>query len=103
MMILGLDTALSACSAAVVDSATGQCPARRLEKMDVGHAEALPGMVREVVQSAGLGFAGIDRIAVTTGPGTFTGVRIGLAFARGLGLALGWPVVGVSTLQGTCR
>ncbi len=99
MIVLGLDTALSACSAAIVDSATGESLASRLVRLDVGHAELLPGMVRDVVHTAGLGFAGIDRIAVTIGPGTFTGVRIGLAFARGLGLALGRSVVGVSTLQ----
>jgi tRNA threonylcarbamoyladenosine biosynthesis protein TsaB len=99
MIILGLDTALSACSAAVYDTSTGELPARRLEEMHIGHAERLPLMVRDVVQAAGVGFPAIDRIAVTVGPGTFTGVRIGLAFACGLGLALGKPVVGVSTLR----
>ena len=63
-----------------------------------GHAEALAPMVQEVVGSVEGGVASLDRIAVTTGPGSFTGIRVGLALARAMGLALGVPVVGVSTL-----
>jgi tRNA threonylcarbamoyl adenosine modification protein YeaZ/ribosomal-protein-alanine acetyltransferase len=67
--------------------------------MERGHAEALPPMVKDVMAEAQLPMEDLDRIAVTTGPGTFTGVRIGLAMARGLGLVSAKPVVGIDTLQ----
>lgn len=98
MKILSLDTAMAACSAAVIDS-DGTLPlAAAFVAMERGHAEALPPMVAEVMKASGLDISQIDRIAVTTGPGTFTGVRIGLAFARGLGLARGIPVIGIDSL-----
>jgi tRNA threonylcarbamoyl adenosine modification protein YeaZ len=95
--ILGVDTALGACSAALV--ADGRVLARKHVEMVRGHAEALAPMVEGVMRDASLGFAALDRIAVTTGPGTFTGQRVGLAFARALGLALKKPVIGVTTLD----
>lgn len=98
MKILSLDTAMAACSAAVIDSESALPLASAFVAMERGHAEALPPMVAEVMRDAGLAFSQIDRIVVTTGPGTFTGVRIGLAFARGLGLALGIPVIGIDSL-----
>jgi tRNA threonylcarbamoyladenosine biosynthesis protein TsaB len=64
-----------------------------------GHAEALAPMVEALMRGAGVPFASLDRIAVTTGPGTFTGQRVGLAFARALGLGLERPVIGVTTLD----
>ncbi len=69
------------------------------ETMQRGQAERLAPMVREVVAQAGAAFADLDRIAVTTGPGSFTGVRVGLSFARALALALGMPCVGIATLE----
>ncbi len=71
----------------------------RSEAMSRGQAERIAPMVREVMEAAGAAFAEIDRIAVTTGPGSFTGVRVGLSFARALALALGKPCVGISTLE----
>ena len=68
--------------------------------MTKGHQERLGGLVRDVVAEAGVAFEGLDRIGVTVGPGSFTGLRVGLAFAQGLGAALDRPVVGVSTLDG---
>jgi len=64
-----------------------------------GHQERLATMVREVMQAAGLAFDDLDRIGVTVGPGSFTGLRVGVAFAKGLSAALGKPCVGVGTLE----
>lgn len=96
MIVLALDTALDACSVAVVRD--GETLGEAREIMSRGQAERLAPMAREVAQQAGIGFSEIDRIAVTTGPGSFTGVRVGLSFARALALALAKPCVGVSTL-----
>jgi tRNA threonylcarbamoyladenosine biosynthesis protein TsaB len=97
MIVLGLDTALGACSAAVL--AQGQPLAVRFEPMARGHQERLALLVRETMAAAGLPFSALDRIGVTVGPGSFTGLRVGLAFAKGLALALGRPCVGVGTLE----
>jgi tRNA threonylcarbamoyladenosine biosynthesis protein TsaB len=98
MKLLALDTTMQACSAAVYEARTDRLLAERYEPMERGHAEALAPMIEEVLREAGCHPAELDRIAVTTGPGTFTGQRIGLAMARGLGLALGRPVVGLNSL-----
>jgi tRNA threonylcarbamoyladenosine biosynthesis protein TsaB len=97
VIILGLDTALGACSAALVADEETLAHAHRA--MARGHAEALAPMVESLMREARLGFAALDRIGVTTGPGTFTGQRVGLAFARGLRLALNRPAIGVTTLD----
>ena len=97
MNILSLDTALAACSAALWRD--GAIAARRFAPMVRGQSEALMPMVRQVLAEAGAGFADIDLVAVTIGPGAFTGLRIGLAAARGLALATGRPCLGVTTLE----
>jgi tRNA threonylcarbamoyladenosine biosynthesis protein TsaB len=99
MKILAVDTALPACSAAIFDSGRDRILAKKLEPMVTGHAERLAPMVREVMADANEDLASLDRIAATVGPGTFTGLRIGLSFVRGLALALGKPAVGISTLK----
>lgn len=99
MKILSLDTAMAACSVAVVDTNDVSPLAEAFLPMERGHAEALPPMVERVLAASGLSLSGIDRIAVTVGPGTFTGVRIGLSFARGLALAGGIPVIGIDSLS----
>ena len=99
MHILAFDTALDACSVALLDSARDQISAHRQALMRTGQAEALPGMIKAALAEAGLCFKDLDAIAVTTGPGTFTGVRIGLAMARGLALALDIPAVGITSLE----
>ncbi|MBW8303922.1 MAG: tRNA (adenosine(37)-N6)-threonylcarbamoyltransferase complex dimerization subunit type 1 TsaB, partial [Brevundimonas sp.] len=95
MRVLIVDTALGLCSAGVFEIAAGAARplGLRSEVMAKGHQERLGGLVRDAVAEAG-GFGGIDRIGVTVGPGSFTGLRVGLAFAQGLGAALGLPVVG---------
>lgn len=97
MIVLALDTALAATSVAVMDGE--RVLAACSEPMDRGHQERLAGLVRDSIAEAGIGFAALDRIGVTVGPGSFTGLRVGLAFAKGLSLALGAPCVGVGTLQ----
>lgn len=97
MRLLLIDTALSLCTAAVF--ADGTALAVRSEPMFKGHQERLAGFVRDAMAEAGIGFDALDRIGVTTGPGSFTGLRVGLAFAQGFGAALECPVVGISTLD----
>jgi tRNA threonylcarbamoyladenosine biosynthesis protein TsaB len=93
--LLAVDTALGGCSAALLDGET--VVAHTFEAMDRGHAERLAPMVEEVMR--GHDFASLQRLAVTVGPGTFTGQRVGLAFMRGLRLALKVPLNGVTTLE----
>jgi tRNA threonylcarbamoyladenosine biosynthesis protein TsaB len=92
--LLAFDAAGAACSAAVW--ADGRVLARRFEAMRRGQSERLIPMIQAVMVEADLDYAGLEAIAVTIGPGGFTGVRIGLATARGLALACGRPVLGIS-------
>jgi len=98
MLILAIDTALDACSAAVLDTEAGRLIAQESEAMKRGHAEALMPLIGRVIMQSGVTFADLDRIVVTTGPGSFTGLRVGLSAARGIALAANKPVVGVTTL-----
>jgi len=99
MLILAIDTALDACAAAVLDTETGQLLiAQESQAMKRGHAEALMPLIGRVIAASGAAFASLGRIAVTTGPGSFTGLRVGLSAARGIALAANIPVVGVTTL-----
>jgi tRNA threonylcarbamoyladenosine biosynthesis protein TsaB len=99
MLILAIDTALDACAAAVLDTGSCKLISQASQAMKRGHAEALMPLIALVMKDAGLPFAALDRIAVTTGPGSFTGLRVGLSAARGIGLAAERPVVGLSTLS----
>lgn len=96
MIILGLDTCLDACSVAVLER--GAVRAQASHPMGRGHQEAIAPLVQAVMAEAGLDFSDLERIGVTIGPGSFTGLRVGLAFAKGLGAALALPVFGVGTL-----
>jgi len=97
MKILALETTGSACSVALWRD--GGVVARRFEAMTRGHAERLVPMIGEVLAEAGVTAEAVDRLAVTVGPGAFTGLRVGLATARGLALATGRPLVGVTTFE----
>jgi len=98
MRVLAIDTALEACSAAVLDTEHGAIAAHESRPMVRGHAEALIPLIARVLERARLSFSEIDRIAVTTGPGSFTGLRVGISAARGIALATDKPAVGLSTL-----
>jgi tRNA threonylcarbamoyladenosine biosynthesis protein TsaB len=97
MICLAFDTVLDTCSAAIW--ADGAVLASESVAAARGHAELLFPMLARVLDKAGLDYPAIDRIGVTIGPGSFTGVRVGVAAARGLALALGRPAVGISTLE----
>ena len=100
MRVLGLDTAFASVGVALWQGEPGEAGhvlVARATPMDRGHGEALMPIVAEVMAEAGFGFDALDRIAVTRGPGAFTGIRIGLAAARGLALGAGVPCIGVST------
>jgi len=98
MRILAIDTALSAASACVYEEGAESPLSADTMAMERGHAEALMPLIDRVIAHAGGGFAALDRIAVTIGPGSFTGLRVGIAAARALGVACKVPVTGVSTL-----
>jgi len=98
MLILAIDTALDACAAGVLDTGAGKLIAQESQAMKRGHAEALMPLIARVIKESGIAFSSLDRIAVTTGPGSFTGLRVGLSAARGIALAANKPVVGLTTL-----
>lgn len=98
MLVLAIDTALDVCAAGILDTDDGRLIAQETLPMKRGHAEALMPLIARVIESAGIGFTALDRIAATAGPGSFTGLRVGLSAARGIALAASKPVVGVTTL-----
>ena len=85
MRVLAIDTALEACSAAVFDTSSGVL-ASETRGMARGHAEHLMPLIARVMNEGGFEFADLDRIAVTTAPGSFTGLRVGISAARGIAL-----------------
>ena len=98
MNVLAIDAALPAVSVCVLDGVTAAPVSLRSEPMARGHAEVLVPLIDEVVSAASGGFEALGRIAVTVGPGSFTGIRVGIAAARGIAIAREIPIVGVSTL-----
>ncbi len=102
MTILAIDTSFTACSAAVLLPGVAE-PIQRFEPMARGHAEELFPMIEAVMAEAGCDFRELTKIAVTLGPGSFTGVRAGIAAARGIALAAGLPVVGATSLEVMAR
>jgi tRNA threonylcarbamoyladenosine biosynthesis protein TsaB len=100
MRVLAIDCALDACAAAVFDSDTGTIVASETRIMLRGHAEALMPLIARVMDEAEIEFKELDRIAVTVGPGSFTGLRVGISAARGIALAAAKPAIGLTTLAG---
>jgi tRNA threonylcarbamoyladenosine biosynthesis protein TsaB len=98
MKILAVDTALSAVSACVLDEGTESPDSIETIARERGHAEALLPLIDRVMARVEGGFASLGRAAVTVGPGSFTGLRAGIAAARAIGIACKIPVAGVSTL-----
>jgi tRNA threonylcarbamoyl adenosine modification protein YeaZ/ribosomal-protein-alanine acetyltransferase len=101
MILLGLDTSLGACSAALYDSSSSRLLASEFKVMERGHAEALGPLIQKVFAQAGLTPPAVGRVVVTRGPGTFAGLRIGLAFAKGMALARQIPLLGIDSLWAT--
>jgi tRNA threonylcarbamoyl adenosine modification protein YeaZ len=99
MRVLAIDTALAACSAAVLDTEAGGIIASESLAMVRGHAEMLMPLLARLMGQAGMVLRDLDRIVVTTGPGSFTGLRVGISAARGIALSAGKPAVGISTLS----
>jgi tRNA threonylcarbamoyladenosine biosynthesis protein TsaB len=103
VIVLGFDTATPATAVALLDSAApGDVRERRHEPAGgerPGHAAQLLALAHELLAEAGIGFGDVDRVAVGLGPGTFTGLRIGVATARALSQSAGAELVGVSTLE----
>lgn len=99
MRVLAIDTALGQCAAAIVDSAAAEPVAGESLAMERGHAEALLPLLDRVMARVEGGFASLDRVAVTIGPGSFTGLRVGISCARAVAIASGIPAVGVTTLS----
>lgn len=97
MRVLSVDTCLAAASVAVIED--GRTLAVRTESMTRGHQERIAPLAKDVAAEAGIAFSQLDRIAVTVGPGSFTGLRVGLSFAKGLAQALSIPCVGVNSLE----
>ncbi|MBN9441741.1 tRNA (adenosine(37)-N6)-threonylcarbamoyltransferase complex dimerization subunit type 1 TsaB [Bosea sp. (in: a-proteobacteria)] len=98
MRILAIDTALGACSACVLEAGEAEPLAREQLAMDRGHAEALMPLVERVMDGLEGGFASLGRVAVTVGPGSYTGLRVGVSAARAIAFAAGIPAVGVTTV-----
>jgi tRNA threonylcarbamoyl adenosine modification protein YeaZ len=102
MNILAIDVSITGCSVAIFNQDSNLSLSKFFDT-DRGQAEILIPMIDDIVRKAHLQMSDIDLIAVTRGPGSFTGVRIGLATARSLGLALNIPVIGISTLDVIAR
>ena len=99
MILLAIDCSANLCAASVYDAKAGKDLGRSVLDLGKGHAEHLMAVIAEALEKAGLAYRDLDAIAVSTGPGSFTGVRVGVSTARGLALALKIPAIGVTTLE----
>ncbi len=98
-LILALDTAMGGCAVGIYDPQTQKTLSSLQEPMVTGQAERLVPMIEQVLENSGADYQDLAAVAVTRGPGAFTGLRIGLATAKGLSLALDIPAVGVETFE----
>lgn len=99
MIVLAMDTAGSACAACVYDSGADRILAQRTETLGRGHAERLMAIITDALQAADVRYADLNRIVTTIGPGSFTGIRVGVATARGFAIGLNVDVAGVNSLE----
>ncbi|TPK40033.1 tRNA (adenosine(37)-N6)-threonylcarbamoyltransferase complex dimerization subunit type 1 TsaB [Mesorhizobium sp. B2-5-4] len=99
MKVLAIDCAASLCAACVYDAAVGRELGRSVLDLGKGHAEHLMAVIAEALKAGATDYAGLGAIAVSVGPGSFTGLRVGVSTARGLALALKVPAIGVTTLE----
>jgi tRNA threonylcarbamoyladenosine biosynthesis protein TsaB len=99
MKLLAIDCAATLCAACVYDAAAGKELGRSVLDLGKGHAEHLMAVIDRALTAGATSFAGLGAIAVSTGPGSFTGLRVGVSAARGLALALKIPAIGVTTLE----
>ncbi len=99
MIVLALDTAGVDCAAAIYDSGRNTVLGEASDMIGKGHAEHLMGIVDRTLDQAGVALSDVNRLAVTIGPGSFTGIRVGVAAARGFALSLNIPAVGITTLE----
>ena len=99
MILLAMDCSARPCAACVYDARAGRESGRCVLDLGKGHAEHLMGVIAEALREAGMAYADLGAVAVSTGPGSFTGVRVAVSTARGLALALKVPAIGVTTLE----
>ncbi|UVK38998.1 tRNA (adenosine(37)-N6)-threonylcarbamoyltransferase complex dimerization subunit type 1 TsaB [Mesorhizobium sp. AR10] len=99
MKLLAIDCAANLCAACVYDAAAGKELGRSVLDLGKGHAEHLMAVIDAALKASGTDYAGLGAIAVSIGPGSFTGLRVGVSAARGLALALKIPAIGVTTLD----
>ncbi|UCI07543.1 tRNA (adenosine(37)-N6)-threonylcarbamoyltransferase complex dimerization subunit type 1 TsaB [Mesorhizobium sp. B1-1-8] len=99
MKLLAIDCAANLCAACVYDAAAGRELGRHVLDLGKGHAERLMSAIEAALRAGGIGYHDLDAVAVATGPGSFTGLRVGVSTARGLALALKIPAIGVTTLE----
>lgn len=98
-MILALETSSSLCAVCLYDAASGKIAAQISNDIGRGHAERLMDDIGDVLKQVGLTYKDVTMLACGVGPGSFTGIRVGVAAARGFALALKLPVHGVTSLQ----
>ncbi|SFN78613.1 tRNA threonylcarbamoyl adenosine modification protein YeaZ [Mesorhizobium sp. NFR06] len=99
MKVLAVDCAANLCAACVYDAGAQKELGRAVRDLGKGHAEHLMAVIETVLQVGGIGYHDLDAVAVSIGPGSFTGLRVGVSTARGLALALKIPAIGVTTLE----
>lgn len=99
MIYLALDTASHLCAAAIYDDSNNKILGEAVEDIGRGHAERLMDVIEKCLGSASLEYSNLDKVICTTGPGSFTGVRVGLSTARGIALGLSIPIIGLSALD----